>query len=113
MSKVDAKIFKVRFEAEKFQSVSRPKNFKVLEAEKFQSVLRPEKFQSGLRPINFSKSRRSSDLEAGQKFSKYSVRSICPCQVEIRFPVSELGPRVAQRAQVAEVSTYYNAVWQC
>ena len=27
--------------------------------------------------------------------------------------VSELGPRVAQRAQVAEVATYYNAVWQC
>ena len=62
------KIFKVRFEAEKFQSVLRPKKFKVLEAEKFQSVLRPEKFQSGLRPINFSKSRRSSDLEAGQNF---------------------------------------------
>ena len=91
MSKVDAKIFKVRFEAEKFQSVSRPKNFKVLEAEKFQSVLRPEKFQSGLRPINFSKSRRSSDLEVGQeKFLSAESGQSVHKQVEIRFPVSEL-----------------------
>ena len=53
MSKVDAKFFKVRFEAEKFQSVSRPKNFNVLEAEKFQSIRGQKNFQSGLRPKNF------------------------------------------------------------
>ena len=86
----------------------------MLEAEKFQSVLRPEKFQSGLRPINFSKSRRSSDLEVGQeKFLSAESGQSVHKQVEIRFPVSELGPRVAQRAQVAEVATYLNAVWQC
>ena len=50
MSKVDAKIFKVRFEAEKFQS-----------------VLRPEKFSKWLEAEKISKSLRPSDLEAGQE----------------------------------------------
>ena len=89
------------------------KNFNVLEAEKFQSVRGQKNFQSGLRPKNFKVleakwprgwPRKFLSAESGQSVHK---------QVEIRFPVSELGPRVAQRAQVAEVSTYLNAVWQC
>ena len=97
MSKVDAKIFKVRFEVEKFQSARGRKNF-----------------QSGLRPNKISKSLRPNDLETGQEnFLSAEAGQSVHKQVEIRFPVSELGPRVAQRAQVAEVATYYNAVWQC
>ena len=74
------KIFKVRFEAEKFQSVSRPENFKVFWGQKiFKVAWGRIKFQSPWGQVT---------SKAGQKFSKCWVRSICPCQVEIRFPVS-------------------------
>ena len=70
MSKVDAKFtkfgsrpknFKV-FGGRKISKCSRPKNFKVFEARKFSKWLEAEKISKSLRP---------SDLEAGQKFSKY------------------------------------------
>ena len=168
------KIFKVRFEAEKFQSVLRPKKFQCARGRKISKYFEARKIFKVAWGRKISKSLRPSDLEAGQEnfLSAESGQSvqhltgnqipcqrvglisprpgkllsargpvtwgwklqiawgrrgwrlaknlqsaktgwICPCQVEIRFPVSELGPRVAQRAQVAEVSTYYNAVWQC
>ena len=45
--------------------------------------------------------------------TNFVLRIRSESQILFSMTVSELGPRVAQRAQVAEVATYYNAVWQC